>query len=524
MAEPNYMAYAQYMGARNPMAEGLNQLGSTLGDIQKNQMERENMKRRNSLADLQMQQGQMQMAEAQRQQEYQQGMRNAAQNPASVTSIAPQQIQQPQTLGQLIPSGMPQNQDFTMPQQAASPTVQAYNEGRVSTKTETPGMSMSKYAMSQGNIADAQKTLTVEDALGQFGAKLQESGGDLTQYYQKKQELDTYKTFISEIAPLLKSPEGRKVAQTISHKYQQMYPGHEQAFDISTISVQPDKLVNTLFDEQGNPAGRLISMPDGTTKFDPPKEEKNQTIEQLTSKALKGDTHAQAILDTMQGREIAKAKANRAIITNSGGGGRGGGSGYPGGKPPVGYRFTEYGDLEAIPGGPADQKITAAEKAQSGAIQAIDTALASIKELVDHPGRKAATGTSSLTNRLAMPGGDARTFLDKLETFKSQMFVPMVQQMKGMGQLSDAEGRKLTAAVGALEPTMSESAFKTSLQSIMRELETTRNRSSKPLTSIGARNNSPPVAPPPKRGAVVDGYMFNGGNPADQKNWKKVTR
>jgi len=175
--------------------------------------------------------------------------------------------------------------------------------------------------------------------------------------------------------------------------------------------------------------------------------------------------------------------------------------GGPGGmgKPPIGYRYTSNGDLEPIPGGPADQKVTAASKAQEGAVQSIDTAIASASELLTHPGKGSATGLSSVTNILALPGGDAKTFLHKLDTFKSQMFVPMVQQLKGMGQLSDAEGKKLTAAVGALEPSMSDEAFSASLQTIIGELEKTKARTMQPISGattgrLPAKSTAQPAA------------------------------
>jgi len=159
-----------------------------------------------------------------------------------------------------------------------------------------------------------------------------------------------------------------------------------------------------------------------------------------------------------------------------GGGGMGGT-----GKPPIGYRFTADGSLEPIPGGPADQKTTEKAKAQEGAVQSISTALEAAKALIAHPGRKSATGMSSITNAIAVPGGAAKTFLNDLETFKSQMFVPMVQSLKGMGQLSDAEGKKLLAAVGNLETTSSEGAFVANLNRVIKNLEDTLNRTGKPI-------------------------------------------
>jgi len=80
MAEPNYMAYAQYMGARNPMAEGMDQISGTLSDIQKRGVEREDRTRRNSLADLQMRRGEMEMQGAEAQLQDQQAQQGARQS------------------------------------------------------------------------------------------------------------------------------------------------------------------------------------------------------------------------------------------------------------------------------------------------------------------------------------------------------------------------------------------------------------------------------------------------------------
>lgn len=97
-----------------------------------------------------------------------------------------------------------------------------------------------------------------------------------------------------------------------------------------------------------------------------------------------------------------------------------------------------------------------------GAIDTIDTLLAS-------KGLDKAVGMNSyLPSRR---GGDAYTFERQLDTFKSQTFVPMVAQLKGMGALSDAEGKKLSDAVGALDVGMDEAAFKESLRAIKAKLE-----------------------------------------------------
>ena len=124
------------------------------------------------------------------------------------------------------------------------------------------------------------------------------------------------------------------------------------------------------------------------------------------------------------------------------------------------------------------EKITAkaTPPINQGAIDSIDQAKTSLETIINHPGRKAATGKSAILNKLTIPGTDRAGFQARLETFKAQTFVPMVSQLKGMGALSDAEGKKLTAAVGALDPNMPEDEFLASANEIMQELELKKKR------------------------------------------------
>lgn len=114
------------------------------------------------------------------------------------------------------------------------------------------------------------------------------------------------------------------------------------------------------------------------------------------------------------------------------------------------------------------------ERQQADVAASLDRTMRTANELLNHPGREWGTGASSWTSRI--PGTPAKDFAAMLESFKAQNFLPAVQQLKGMGQLSNAEGAKLEAAVGALDPAMSEEAFKASLQAIIRDLEAARSR------------------------------------------------
>jgi hypothetical protein len=118
----------------------------------------------------------------------------------------------------------------------------------------------------------------------------------------------------------------------------------------------------------------------------------------------------------------------------------------------------------------AAQEIADVDRQRAIDQKTIDTqaALDNIEELLAHPGRISGTGASSFVS--IVPGTAARGFQAQLETFKARTFIPMVSALKGMGALSDAEGKKLSAAVGALDPSMPEQEFERELRKIQKTL------------------------------------------------------
>ena len=133
-----------------------------------------------------------------------------------------------------------------------------------------------------------------------------------------------------------------------------------------------------------------------------------------------------------------------------------------------------------------EAKEEAANQAKAGQLASFDTMLGSLDRLSKHPGLSRSVGVTGMFP--TMPGSDSANFQAELETFKSQSFIPMVSQLKGMGALSDAEGKKLTAAVGALDPKMGETAFRQSVDRIMADMKAARGRMTgapKPQSSTG---------------------------------------
>lgn len=151
---------------------------------------------------------------------------------------------------------------------------------------------------------------------------------------------------------------------------------------------------------------------------------------------------------------------------------------------PAGYRWKADGSLEPIPGGPADKSPNKDPGYPQSAMDAFDRAINTANGLLKHPGFSSAVGVKGLGGGLlggwVVPGTDAADFRTNLETMKAQVFLPMVQSMKGMGALSNAEGEKLTAAIGNLSVDQSEKQFQQNVQQIIADLTTYRNRATQP--------------------------------------------
>lgn len=142
----------------------------------------------------------------------------------------------------------------------------------------------------------------------------------------------------------------------------------------------------------------------------------------------------------------------------------------------------------------ADEKQATLQSQAQGRVAAFDSALDTLNTVANHPGKKDVVGAVTGGVRSMIPGTDAAGFKAQLETFKAQTFIPMVATLKGMGALSDAEGKKLTAAVGALDTSMKQTEFDKQVAKIKGDLEAARQRA---LQMPGMSKQAPttPVAP-----------------------------
>lgn len=126
-----------------------------------------------------------------------------------------------------------------------------------------------------------------------------------------------------------------------------------------------------------------------------------------------------------------------------------------------------------------DQEEKAIADSVAKDIATFDTTLDTVDQLINHEGLEAAVGASSFW--YTVPGSKASDFKAKLEQLKGQQFLTEVTKLKGMGALSDTEGKKIASAAAALDLSMSEDAFKKELKYIQDAMKKARDKISKNL-------------------------------------------
>lgn len=161
-------------------------------------------------------------------------------------------------------------------------------------------------------------------------------------------------------------------------------------------------------------------------------------------------------------------------------------------KAPSGFEYKQDGTgLQPIAGGPADFKQQGVYNADTATLQSsmadLDRLATSANEIMKSPGLSKITGAMSIVpvvgGTLTMPGSDAADTKAKLETLKSQVGFGVLQAMRNasktggaLGNVSDAEGKRLEANLAALSQAQSYDQYKESLQKIVDFADQAKNR------------------------------------------------
>lgn len=186
---------------------------------------------------------------------------------------------------------------------------------------------------------------------------------------------------------------------------------------------------------------------------------------------------------------------------------------------------TEVAGQAAIAGGKAAAaeagKQTSTAQAGLGAeLDEISKMRTNVMGLIESPGFDTIYG---LAGRVApsnyVPGTDAANSQARREQLDAAAFGIAIQKMKGTGSLSDAEGKKVSAAfTRATNPKISAPEARAAWGEVVFYLDLAEKRAKE---KAGKASVSPqdPIKPPPL-GFRKGGYMYTGGDPSDPKSWK----
>jgi hypothetical protein len=143
--------------------------------------------------------------------------------------------------------------------------------------------------------------------------------------------------------------------------------------------------------------------------------------------------------------------------------------------------------------------------AAPGDLQAAQNALDMVESIRNDPNKGRGTGFSSVLN--SIPGTGGYDFSNKVDQAKSGAFLTAIQQMRGLGSLSNAEGGAATAAVNRMNTATSEPEFNAALDDYEKIVRQGAARAQQRLQQGGGQVQAPPGMAPP--GATSSGVKWS---------------
>lgn len=158
----------------------------------------------------------------------------------------------------------------------------------------------------------------------------------------------------------------------------------------------------------------------------------------------------------------------------------------------------EAAKLRSTKGETPEQKMKRLEQAESYSVAARNAASASTSAAnlaSDIAGIKDSTGGYWNRAMRNIPGFSEYDFAQKVETMKSQVFLSQIDQMRGLGALTESEGAALKASIASLDLNQSPDIFQKNLTQIAKTLSAAAKTASKKaqIYSTRGRGYSPEV-------------------------------
>jgi hypothetical protein len=131
-----------------------------------------------------------------------------------------------------------------------------------------------------------------------------------------------------------------------------------------------------------------------------------------------------------------------------------------------------------------------------GMLQKAEEATKYVNDLLTHPGFQDYVGATWLPGAQYIPGTDASNFKNRLNQVKSGAFLNVIENLRGLGAMTEMEGSKATQAINRMDGATSEAEFKEAAKDYINKLNngiiTAREM------AAGAMKTNSPAQPAPK--------------------------
>ena len=160
-----------------------------------------------------------------------------------------------------------------------------------------------------------------------------------------------------------------------------------------------------------------------------------------------------------------------------------------------------------------------------------EEALKLIDDIISHEGKSSMVGAKNpfsgafgtmipFTDKTPVKGSSAANFMAKFEQLQGKQFLQAFETLKGGGQITEKEGEIATQAISSMRLATSEKEFNKEARNLKEVIRKGVERQKQGITA-NQPSQSQNMSQMPRIGDVVDGFVFSGGNPALQENWRQ---